>query len=46
MSIKGNGNIGIGTTNPDAKLAVNGQVHSQEVLVDMNGWSDFVFAND
>ncbi|MEL6560877.1 MAG: hypothetical protein AAFQ94_21965 [Bacteroidota bacterium] len=46
MSIKGNGNIGIGTTNPDAKLAVNGQVHSQEVLVDMDGWSDFVFADD
>ena len=40
------GNVGIGTDNPDSRLAVNGQVHSQEVLVDMDGWSDFVFANN
>ncbi|UGU17909.1 hypothetical protein LS482_08515 [Sinomicrobium kalidii] len=43
MIIKGNGNVGIGTTVPDAKLAVNGVVHSKEVKVDLNGWSDFVF---
>ena len=46
MSIKGNGNVGIGTSNPDAKLAVNGTVHSKEVLVDLDGWPDYVFAND
>ncbi|MBC9795854.1 hypothetical protein [Sinomicrobium weinanense] len=43
---KGNyfkGSVGIGTTSPDAKLAVNGVVHSKEVRVDLNGWSDFVF---
>ena len=38
--------MGIGTSNPDSKLAVNGTIHSQEVKVDMVGWSDFVFAND
>ena len=27
-------------------LAVNGDIHTQEVRVDMNGWSDFVFNND
>jgi len=37
------GNIGIGTTTPDAKLAVKGTVHTQEVKVDMVGWNDFVF---
>lgn len=37
------GNVGIGTTNPDAKLAVNGKIHTQEVRVDMNGWADYVF---
>lgn len=41
-----NGNVGIGTTNPDAKLAVNGTIHSKEVKVDMTGWSDFVFKKE
>jgi hypothetical protein len=38
-----NGNVGIGTITPDSKLAVNGTIHTKEVKVDMNGWSDFVF---
>jgi hypothetical protein len=46
MAIKQNGNIGIGTTSPDAKLAVNGKIHTKEVKVDLLGWSDFVFKND
>lgn len=37
------GNVGIGTTNPDAKLSVNGNIHAKEVKVDLTGWSDFVF---
>lgn len=37
------GNVGIGTTTPDSKLAVNGTIHSTEVKVDMNGWPDYVF---
>jgi len=37
------GNVGIGTTTPDAKLAVNGNIHTKEVKVDLIGWSDFVF---
>ena len=41
-----NGNVGINTTTPDAKLAVNGVVHSKEVKVDLTGWSDFVFEED
>ncbi|MGS2741649.1 hypothetical protein [Sinomicrobium sp. M5D2P17] len=43
MVIRGDGKVGIGTTFPDTKLAVNGVVHSKEVKVDLNGWSDFVF---
>jgi hypothetical protein len=39
-----NGNIGIGTTNPDAKLAVKGTVHAEEVKVDLNVQGpDYVF---
>lgn len=31
------GNVGIGTTTPDAKLAVNGTIHTKEVKVDLSG---------
>ncbi|MCJ8212050.1 hypothetical protein MUY27_20200 [Mucilaginibacter sp. RS28] len=39
-----NGNVGIGTTNTQGyALGVNGTIHSQQIKVDMNGWSDYVF---
>ncbi len=37
------GNVGIGTDSPDAKLAVNGDIHSKEVKVDLTNWPDYVF---
>lgn len=40
------GNVGIGITTPDEKLAVNGNIHTKEVRVDLTGWSDFVFEKD
>ncbi|MEL4309133.1 hypothetical protein [Joostella sp. CR20] len=42
-----NGNMGIGT-NPDAKLSVKGDIHTQEVKVDLAGAvaPDYVFMND
>jgi hypothetical protein len=46
LRILGNGNVGIGKTNPTNKLDVNGTIHSQEVRVDMTGWSDFVFKKE
>ena len=38
-----NGNFGIGTTNPQAKLAVNGDIFSKKVKVMQTGWPDYVF---
>jgi hypothetical protein len=42
-----NGNIGIGTSSPDELLTVKGKIHTQEVLVDLNGAvaPDYVFEN-
>jgi hypothetical protein len=41
---KGNGNVGIGTTNPDQKLTVKGIIHTEEVRVDMTvPGPDYVF---
>ena len=38
--------VGIGEYSPDYKLDVNGTIHAKEIIVDMNGWSDFVFNKD
>lgn len=42
------GNVGIGTSTPDAKLTVKGTIHTQEVKVDLAGSvaPDFVFEED
>jgi hypothetical protein len=40
------GNVGIGETNPQHKLAVNGTIKAKEIIVETTGWSDYVFADD
>jgi hypothetical protein len=39
------GNVGIGTTSPDAKLSVKGTIHTQEIKIDLLGAMvpDYVF---
>lgn len=48
MVLSANGDIGIGTSSPDATLTVKGDIHTQEVRVDLNGAvaPDFVFEAD
>lgn len=48
MHINGDGNVGIGTTTPDAKLTVKGNIHTNEVKVDLLGAvaPDYVFYKD
>jgi hypothetical protein len=45
--IKGNSNkVGIGTSNPQNELDVNGTVRAKEIIATLNGWSDYVFDDD
>ncbi|PXV69283.1 hypothetical protein CLV62_101552 [Dysgonomonas alginatilytica] len=46
LAINQEGNVGIGTSNPQKLLDVKGTIHAQNIEVDLNGWSDFVFDKD
>jgi hypothetical protein len=38
-----NGNVGIGTLNPQNKLSVNGLIRAVEIRVEAQNWPDYVF---
>lgn len=37
------GHIGIGTTNPNEKLTVNGNIRAKKLIISQTGWPDYVF---
>ncbi|MNY14409.1 hypothetical protein D3C86_1475850 [compost metagenome] len=41
-----NGNVGIGTSLPSERLAVNGNIRAREIKVENGNWPDYVFARD
>lgn len=43
LLVTNDGKVGIGTTTPDAKLTVAGNIHAQEVKVTIDAGADFVF---
>ncbi|WP_437398692.1 hypothetical protein [Flagellimonas lutimaris] len=47
MKVQSNGKVGIGTASPDAKLTVKGDIHAEEVKVDLSvPGPDYVFKED
>jgi len=46
MTIDNTGRVGIGTKNPQSKLAVKGKITAEELELTLAGWSDFVFADN
>ena len=43
VNILYSGNVGIGTQNPDQKLTVKGNIHAEEVIIDLAVPADYVF---
>jgi len=47
LFISNNGKVGLGTTNPDMKLTVKGNIHAEEVKIDLSVPApDYVFKKD
>jgi hypothetical protein len=43
LTLRHDGNVGIGSTSPDSKLTVKGKIHAEEVKVDLAVPADYVF---
>jgi len=43
MTLRTNGDVGIGTLTPKEKLSVNGKIRAKEIKVEATNWPDYVF---
>ena len=43
MTLRTNGDVGIGTLTPKEKLSVNGKIRAKEIKVELANWPDYVF---
>lgn len=46
MTLREDGNVGIGTINPISKLDVNGTIRAQEIKIENTNWPDYVFSKE
>lgn len=46
LMLNTSGNVGIGTTMPNEKLSVNGNIRAKEIKVEAANWPDYVFDLD
>ncbi|WP_443938796.1 hypothetical protein [Pedobacter sp. MW01-1-1] len=46
MVLNHDGNVGIGTSTPQEKLSVNGNIRAREIKVETANWPDYVFEED
>jgi len=44
MTVAASGKIGIGTSQPDSLLSVNGKIKAKSIIITPDGWSDHVFS--
>ncbi len=46
MTIRGNGRVGVGVTNPSTLFEVSGTIRAKEIKVEASPWPDYVFEPD
>lgn len=46
MTVTNEGKVGVGTSSPNEKFSVNGNISAKKLIITQTGWSDYVFHPD